>query len=301
MGRLEHLLMRVHDGVATPEEGVEFEAMGGADAAREWASVRAQLGAAVLGSVDVADDVMELLVEPAYAADLRAGLMVPIDVSDAVMEALSDLPGMERMAFADGESDPSRRAEQANRFLRDGDARAAMAEQAQLGSELRAALAVDAGIDVWGAIAGSIGADGDEADVPGWNQTAAVLREAVGARSAIDLADAVMARVAPPVRRPVPMWASLGIPAGLMAAAAAALIALVTGGPPSGPDYTADVRHTVGIDLLLASTNDARVEDIQTAGDLVAQVVRFDDDGPTFIILDDPDDAPAVDSPGAPL
>lgn len=263
--------------------------------------MRAQLGAAVLGSVDVADDVMELLVDPSYGANLRSAVAVPFDIADAVMDGLADIPAMERMAFADGESDPSRRAEQANRFLRDGEARAAMAEQDQLGAEVRAAVADAAGIDVWAAVAGSIGADVDEAEVPGWDQTAAMLREAVGARSRIDVADAVMARVAPPVRRPVPMWASLGIPAGLMAAAAAALIALVSGGSPAGPDYTADVRRTVGIDFHLASTNDARVEDIQTAGDLVAQVVRFDDDGPTFIMLDDPDDAPAVDSPGAPL
>ncbi len=300
MGRLEHLLMRVHDGVATPAEREEFEAMGGADATRAWDSMRAQLVAAVHGSVDVADDVMDLLQEPDFAGELRAAVSAPIDVADAVMDGIGDLAAMDCMAFADGEGDPSLRAERANRFLRDPAARAAMANQDGLGAELRDAVAAGAEVDLWSTIAGHIGADPGSDELPGWDRTAAALRAAVDARRPIDVADAVMGRIAPPVRRRMPAWASFGVPVGLMAAAAAALIAILLPAPTEQGEFTADIRQTVGLNLLLAPLNDAQVEDIQTAENTVAQVVRFDDGGPTFIILDD-GVASDVGAPGAPL
>lgn len=325
MGRLELLLMRVHDGVATPDEREEFEALGGADAARAWDSMRAQLVGAVAGAVDLADevlasvepppwgqslrdavvapvdvtdDVMALLEEPTWAADLRGALAPPVDLADAVMAGIEELGSLERMCYGDGEVDAARLPEVSGRLLRDPLAREALAAQAELCAAVRGAVTGE--VDVWAAVAGAIGADAGEPEVPGWDQTAAALRAAVRA-APVDVAPAVMAEIAPPVRRALPLWASLGVPVGVFAAAAAAVLAVLSAGPVTQPDLTADVRHTVGLDLTLATVNDARVEEIETEGDVVAQVVQFEDEGPTFIILDDPDGVHDAASPGAPL
>jgi len=329
MGRLELLLLRVQDGVATSAEQREFEALGGSDAAQEWASIRAQLRAAVdapvdvgpevlaaleepawasalreavAGPVDVTDAVMSELDEPAWGADLKALLAEPVDVVDAVLSEIDTLPARELMAYGDGETAPALRAATAGRLLRDAEARAALTAQAELGAELRSAVARGGELDVWNEVAAAIGADPHH--VEGWEATASELRRAVAVP--VDVAPAVMAAV-DPARRSLPRWASLGAPLGLMAAAAAALLAVVFTGPVDGARVggalvtTPAVPPVVVAELALAAVNDVQVEDIQTTGDMVAQVVQFDDGGPTFIILDDPDGAHDVGSPGASL
>lgn len=296
LGRLEVLLLRVHDGLASPEECAELAALGGAvGPVGDWEVLGDSLRSLVdLPPVDLADEVLAGVETPAWSEALRAAVMHPVDVTDAVMAGIEALPELERMAFGDGELTGREQAEAAGRFLRDAASRAALAAYAGTGAELREAVGGGGDVDVWNDVAAAIGAA--PVEVEGWEQTASQLRASVAARAPIDVADIVMRHIQPAVRR-MPLWASLG-GVGALAAAAAALLAIFVA--PSAPSSRLGAELSAS-SFLLAAVNDAQVEDIATAGDMVAQVVQFDDGGPTFIILDDPDGVHDPDAAGAPL
>lgn len=110
-------------------------------------------------------------------------------------------------------------------------------------------------------------------------------------RGPVDVADAVMADIGARVVRlgrtsRMPAWAALGAPVVVLAAAAALLLALLpslvgTDGPHT---LTAAV---VAPTFTLAALNRVEVEDLSAAPDATVQVVQFEEDGVTFIWVED--------------
>ncbi len=258
-----------------------------------WLPVGAALREAVAAPVDLADAVMAGLDESAWlpvGAALREAVAVPVDVADAVLAALD--PELELSAFADGELAPERMAAVEARLAEDADARARVEAFAATGDALRGATTRTA--DLWAGIADGIGAERDA--VHGWDEIAAPLRAAFADLPPVDVADAVLAAVAPaertaaPAERTVarrtasedtpgmPRWASLGGPLLAFAIAAAMLFAILPPTPRPGGD--ASVR--------LAEVNDAQIEEVSAPADVVVQVMQFEEGGPTFILVDDP-------------
>jgi hypothetical protein len=110
-------------------------------------------------------------------------------------------------------------------------------------------------------------------------------------RGPVDVADAVMADIGGRVVRlgragGMPAWAALGVPVVVLAAAAALLIGLLpsvlgTGGPQK---LTASVAAPT---FVLAALNRVEVEDLSAAADATVQVVQFEEEGVTFILVED--------------
>ncbi|MES2640115.1 MAG: hypothetical protein V4850_11550 [Myxococcota bacterium] len=258
-----------------------------ADAA--WASVGASLTEALRApAIDIADLVMAGIDQDAAWAPLGASVREavaapPIDIADLVMGAVG--PDAELSAYFDGELASDRTSAVAARLLRDAGARDQLATFARLGEGLRSA--THRGSDVWAGVADAIGVERDV--VHGWDRIAAPLREAFAAIPPIDVAGAVMAAVEPAVVR-MPRWASLGGPLLGFAIAAALLFAVLPESPPVMPDAEGQLAEVVRAapDLRLATINDAQVEELTAARDVVVQVMQFEEGGPTFILVDDP-------------
>lgn len=274
--RLDSLLARAAEGTATPGELDELRLVLLDGEAPLGLSVEALSGGAP--PVDVTDAVLDAIeLEAAFAplsTELRAAVAGPIDVADAVFAGIDELPALELMVFADGEAPAAQRTTLAGRLLRDPTARLAIADQAELGAALREAVAAPE-VEVWPEVAGRLGID--PWHVEGWEETARALRAEVAAREAVDVAGEVMVRLRPPARR-APSWLSVGVPFGMLAAAAAVLLTVLAV-VPGGGDSLAP--------FLLASVNDLQVESLETAPEVQAQVLQFDDGGPTIIFIDD--------------
>lgn len=278
------LLARAEAGTATPAELAELERALVAFESEAPLGLRDALDAEV-GAV--ADGVFGALdVEAAFvpvAAALAEAVRAPtVDVAEAVLAGLDHAAAMEIMVFADGEAPAEARPALAARLLRDADARAAIAAQAELGAGIREGVAAAPAVDAWPAVAEALGVD--PWHVEGWDATAAALRAEVAARPPVDVAGAVIARLPVP-RREMPRWLSLGVPVGVLAAAAAALVLVLVNLPTVAPRL-AD-SGMVPAQFLLASVNDAHVEALETAPDVQAQVLQFEDGGPTIIFVDD--------------
>lgn len=297
-GRLEALLMRAFDGEATPEERAELSAWADAEPRlAELAELRAALreALAVPGPVDVAADVLAALDEDAWAPlgdALRDAVAPPtLDLADAVMGALAPDPDLDLSAWADGELPVARKAAVVQRLREDADARATLAFYAESGRMLRDSVASDA-VDVWPGVARGVGIEPDH--VAGWEPIAEQVRAAFRAIPEIDVAGAVQAAIEPKLAR-IPLWASLGVPLGGFLAAAALLFAVL---PGAGPGTTG--LGSLATSFALAAVNDAQVEEIETAPDVTAQVMQFEDGGPTFILVDEAAD-PGGPATGAEL
>jgi hypothetical protein len=287
-GRLEILLMRVFDGEAS--DGERAELMAWAEAEPRLARL-AELRAALLdaltgaGPVDVVADVMAILAEDAAFASvggaLRAALDVPFDLSDAVMAAVArPEPDLELSAFSDGEAKDGRAV--AARLKDDAAARDTLAAWAEAGHQLREATARP--VDVWPGVAGEIGVDVDH--VPGWEPVAEQLRAALKDER-FDIAGAVMARIDPPAKK-MPAWTSLWVPLAGFAVAAALLFAVV---PPPSTEVVDMMQKAAVATMRLSTTNDLQVEEITGGDNVVVQVVQFEENGPTFIMIDEPEGA----------
>lgn len=292
--RFEELLTRAFDGETTPSEREELAALADAEPRlAALAELRDALRAAlaVPGPVDVAGEVMGILAEDAgwgLGGAIREAVGGPVDVADAVMA------GVDEAAWA-----PIGAAIAEAVRIEIDVADAVMAEvdadDGWLGEALRDATARP--VDVWAGVADAIGAERDA--VHGWDEVAAPLRAAFAAIPKVDVADGVMAAItrgeaevahgeAVEILRAetrggapkMPLWASLGGPLLAFAAAAALLFTVL---PPPGPPRPAD-----GAAVQLATVNDAQVEEISAAQDVVVQVMQFEDGGPTFILVDDP-------------
>jgi hypothetical protein len=158
-----------------------------------------------------------------------------------------------------------------------------LAAYASLGESLRDA--TQRGEDLWPGVADGVGLERDA--LHGWAAIAAPLKEAFAAIPSIDVAGSVMSQIEPVAVR-MPRWASLGGPLLGFALAAAMLFAVLPTAPTAPTRRPEDGVAAVAADLRLATINDAQVEEIYAPGDVVVQVMQFEDGGPTFILVDDP-------------
>ena len=202
----------------------------------------------------------------------------PPDLGASIWAALEDSDAMLLSAFGDGEVHGDARARVTRSAMRGGQAE--LQANARLGAQLRESSAAD--VDLWSAIGASIGASDIEAEP----DIAAELNEAVRALPTIDVAAQVMSRVTPR-ERSMPRWASIGAPLLALAMAAMVLLAVIPNlEMPAGKAGSASLAQ-VAAPFVMSAVNDAQVEDLETASDVVAQVVQFDDGGPTFILVDE--------------
>lgn len=241
------------------------------------------LAAALAADIDVAPGVFEALDSAPIA--LRDVLPeAPPDLSDFIFAGLADADSMLLSAFGDGEISGATRSAVSRRALRDSAAQAELQASSRIGERVRAAATDVAPIDLWGAIADTIGADAGHAAATA--DVGVALRDALGGLDAIDVAPEVMAAVAPRARE-MPRWASLGAPILAFAMAALVLLAVVPSMATLPGKRLGDSLAQVAPAFVLGAVNDAQVEDIETSKDVVAQVVQFDDGGPTFILVDE--------------
>jgi negative regulator of sigma E activity len=258
------------------------------DPETEWAPLGAALRDAVRApAVDLADLVMASIANEAVWAPVGEAVRdivraaPPIDVVAPVMVELD--PDAELSAYFDGELSSERTAVVAARLLRDVGARDRLAAYASLGESLRDA--TQRGEDLWPGVADGVGLERDA--LHGWAAIAAPLKEAFAAIPPIDVAGSVMSQIEPVAVR-MPRWASLGGPLLGFALAAAMLFAVLPTAPTAPTRRPEDGVAAVAADLRLATINDAQVEEIYAPGDVVVQVMQFEDGGPTFILVDDP-------------
>lgn len=234
------------------------------------------------GRVDVADAVFGALDAP--AVPLRDVLpAAPAGLADDVWAALGDSDDMLLSAFGDGELDGDLRARVSRSALRQASAQAQLQDHARLGAKLRdAAVAGADEVDLWGPIGATIGAEGAAPELDVGEQ----LRAAVRSLPRLDVSRGVMAGVTPR-QRAMPRWLALGGPIAALAMAAIVLLAVVPNLTMPGVKVGGASLAQVAAPFIMASVNDAQVEDLETAADVVAQVVQFDDGGPTFILVDE--------------
>jgi hypothetical protein len=272
--RVELLLMRAFDGEADAAERAELSEWAGSEPRlAELAELRAALreALAVPGPCDVAADVMALIAEE---------------------DAWASTGGLFAAAFKDEAEVPPLDA------LVDGvlDAIAAEDAWAPIGAALAEAVRAEAGtVDVWPAVQEVV-----DAEPAGWADTSDALRGLFAGAPAVDVADAVMAEVgveaAPPAAEVVPIgaarrfpaWASLGAPFAAVAALAAAFLLAVRVPGPTDVVAAAPEVETLAAVEPLALANDAQVEELSTGeGTLTAQVMQFEDGGPTIIFIEE--------------
>lgn len=230
--------------------------------------------------VDLVDSVIDALDTP--AVPLRSVLpKAPADLADSIWAGIEDADAMLLSAFGDGELQGTQRGLVSRTALREAGAQSQLQAHARLGAQVREASVHGAPIDLWGAIGAGIGAEGAEPE----NDVGDELRHAVHALPQIDVAPQVMAAVSPR-ERSMPRWVALGGPILAMAMAALVLLAVVPKLtlPPSGASRASIAQFAP---FQMSAVNDAQVEALETAHDVVAQVVQFDDGGPTFILVDE--------------
>lgn len=260
------LCMRACDGLATPDELEELAALG--------EDVASWLG--------LGEQVLDALRDDSGAPDLVGAIM-------ARLEPEPDPEDLRLGAFSDGQLDAAARAEVSARLGRDPAARAELASLAAVSAALSEAVRIEAGEapPMWSRVAASLGLEPEA--VPGWQP--ALLREAVLAEAGqASVVDAVMAAVAP-VARPtasvptptVSAWRRLldrfALPA-LGLAAAAALLLSFPAAPPTGALPGVAVFH-------VSAVNHVDIEDISSGQDAMVQVLKFEDDAPTIIFIDE--------------
>ena len=241
------------------------------------------LAEALAADIDVVPGVFDALdSEPVALRDVLPD--APSDLADFIFAGLDDADSMMISAFGDGEVSGAARAAVSRRVLRDSEAQAELQRSSRIGERVRAAASDVAPVDLWGAIADSIGADAGDAAASA--DLSLAMRDALGGLQPIDVAPEVMAAVEPR-ERAMPRWASLGAPIAAFAMAALVLLAVVPSMATLPGKGLGDSLAQVAPAFVLGSVNDAQVEDIETSKDVVAQVVQFDDGGPTFILVDE--------------
>lgn len=344
LSRLDALLMRVLDGEASDDERAELLALADADARlAEATALRQALRAAVLDGVgdpiDVVPQVMMALGLDdgwdAVSESLQATLVdesLSIDVSAAVMAAIAPEPeeadreAIELSALHDGELSAERRMALAAKL---GAERALIDEltaHADLGRHLREAVAAElrhADLDsVWAGVAPAIGLTDPEA-VPGWDASAAVLREAVEARATLSepaaarMVDDIMSalpvsRIDEPIAleiesEPEELEAArgwFGLPFGTLLAVVAALLLVVplvyepdtastTPSTPSAPaapaEEVAEVHEVDGDEAFELVPMDEPepgvvIESLEFAEDVIVQVIPGEEAGDATVL-----------------
>lgn len=354
LSRLDALLMRVLDGEASDAERAELLALADADERlAEATALRTALRAAVLDGIgdpiDVVPQVMMALGLDdgwdAVSESLQAALVdesLSIDVSTAVMAAIApqqqqapaaDLEAIELSALHDGELSAERRMALAAKLGADRSLADSLTAHADLGRHLREAVAFElrhAELDaIWAGVAPAIGLEDPEA-VPGWEASAALLKEAVEARAVLSepaaarmLDDVMAALPAPRSEEPAALelesepeeldaargW--FGLPFGTLLAVVAALLLVVPlvyepdtepatpSAPATQPEEVAEV-HEVSDDeaFELVPMDEPElgvvIESLEFADDVIVQVMPGEEEGDATVLwIDEPLDTEA--------
>lgn len=324
--RIDELLMRVLDGEASPAQRAELMALADADARLAPLFVlRERLRAAVLEEVGEPEEVVgevlaALSIDDGWDATslaLREALTSDAtpDVSGAVLAAIlaPEPPDPEGAlsALFDGELSVEARLELARRLHTDRDAHQTLAEYAEIGRMVRESTQRIAGArfdGVWNGVAGAIGLDDPEA-VPGWEPIGAAVREAVAENTRLAPEEAALLtgailnalprpepESAPAAEPALPWWRALLRAPMLVAAmvAAAALVVVNLPGPseikaptvaevaPQNPIPT----DTEG-EIVIGAFNQAEVESLEVAADVMVQVVQLEDGAPVLLMIDE--------------
>ncbi|MFT5586934.1 MAG: hypothetical protein ACI9VR_004537 [Cognaticolwellia sp.] len=365
--RLDTLLMRVLDDQASKQEHQELLALADAEprlaeqrALRE--SLRAALIDAAMDPIDVVPQVLAALAidDPwqSIASGLREAVDGDIDLADGIMAALGGaalteqavtleqkvsaslgddpLPTAEEArgillsAMVDGELSRAKRAEISGSLADDKSALDQMTQFAELGRVLRTAVELEtrqSNLDgLWEEICPKIGVE-DPEHVPGWEQTAAMLRDAVQEHATMSAAEegaftaAIMngipaqehlSEVQKPEREPAAandrFWRVMGDPRSLMVAAAA-LCAVVLGlnfitgnnSPsvdvpvqPSDPVAqlveTPDLGSSERTAGMTVDHNHAEVEELESGHDVTVHIMPGMEGAPMFLMIDEGDE-----------
>ncbi|MCB9742500.1 MAG: hypothetical protein H6740_07875 [Alphaproteobacteria bacterium] len=258
---------------------------------------------------------------------LREAVAVPApDLSDLIMAAVAPAPEPDPVeadpaallsALHDGELSAAQRVQLAAGFGRED--HIALNHYAELGRLLRESLREHAQAEsvesVWAAVAPGIGLS-DPEHVPGWDPIAEALRAAVAetARQTpeeeVSLTAAIMNGLPRPEPRPVeepegsimrppepvPLWRMLlGNPTLIVAAVAAMLIAIY-GFDPNGiqPSPIEPVEQAAppvadNGSLELLENNEAEVEELEYADEVIVQVVQLGEGAPILLMVDEGD------------
>lgn len=210
--RFQDLLMRVLDGVATPEERRELlQHADAAQALQEHTALRERLRVAVLDQVpepfEIVGEVLHALgVDDGWSElgdALRDELALDIDLADSIMAsvdegtssqvdaaldpaALADSRELLLSAMVDGELSRDQRIALSAQLVDDPAAMDLMTDLADMGHQLRdAVVGGTSRVDlsgVWAGVCQNIGVD-DPEHVPGWEPVGDALRDAIEARA----------------------------------------------------------------------------------------------------------------------
>ncbi|MED5372347.1 MAG: hypothetical protein VX899_15110 [Myxococcota bacterium] len=352
LSRLDALLMRVLDGQASQAERQELLALADAEPLlADHRALREALRAAVADqSADPIDVVPQVLAalqvgDPwaEIASGLRDAVDAEVDLADGIMAAISaeapqaqavetpaaDELGILLSAMVDGELSREQRKEMADRLANDPDALDAMTHHAELGRMVRMAVEDRTHRDelhsLWTDICPEIGVE-DPEHVPGWEQTAVALREAVLERAALSpseegaLTAAILnglphqehqtavedddSELEPANQGP---WGVLMDPR-TVALAVAALVLLAIGtqlypqlsapesAPIQGTDAVAELVEPTAPEGQVAFTdhNEAWTETIESGNDVTVNVIPAMEGAPMFLMIDEGDEGAAL-------
>ena len=359
--RLDTLLMRVLDDQASEAERQELMALADAEprlaeqrALRE--DLRVALNDAAADPIDVVPHVLAALsIDDGWqsiASGLRDAVDGEVDLADGIMAALggATMPGMQQVAsleadplptaeeergilfsaMVDGELSREKRAEISGSLADDKQALDQMTEFAELGRVIRTAVELEtrrANLDgLWEGICPKIGVE-DPEHVPGWEQTAAMLRDAVQERATLSASEegafttAIMngipaqehrSRVEAPEREPAAandgFWRVMGDPRSLLMAMAA-LFAVVLGLRFMGADDASKVDTPTApsdpvaelVELPTESAsertegmssdhNHAEVEELESGRDVIVHIMPGMEGAPMFMMIDEGDE-----------
>lgn len=358
--RLDTLLMRVLDDQASDAERQELMALADAEprlaeqrALRE--ELRIALSNAAADPIDVVPQVLAALsIDDGWqsiASGLRDAVDLEIDLADGVMAALSGatvssverVPSLEEdpipsaeegrgmllSAMVDGELSREKRAEISASLADDKQALDEMTEFAELGRVIRTVVELEtrrANLDgLWEGICPKIGVE-DPEHVPGWEQTAAMLRDAVQERATLSASEegafttAIMngipaqehrSSVEAPEREPAAandgFWRVMGDPRSLLTAMAA-LFAVVLGlrflsaddgasvVPTAPTDPVAELvelpveRASERTEGMSSDHNHAEVEELESGRDVIVHIMPGMEGAPMFMMIDEGDE-----------
>lgn len=324
---LQHAQQRLHDGLRSALSSVALRedlwpqvcsAAGLVEAGPPSAALRDALGGSPR-TVEIADDVMEALgqAHPGLGVQdaLRAAAGAEPDVGGAVVEALGltvvpvaaalveaagQPPDVASATLAAmGQPEPAAGVQEALHAAAGAppDVAQGVLERLELPtSSLRTALSDAAGPapDITGAVFAELGLE----QAPGTLRDA--LRSAAGPapdlgsalRGAVEGAPGTTAAALPTPantdRQRFPMWSALAVGAAALAAAVLFFV-------------SPDADHTEPVSFELAAVNEVEIEDLTVGDEAMVQVLQFEEDAPTIIFVDFPDEAAAPGDEGATL
>ncbi len=291
-----------------------------------WQSIASGLRDAVDGDIDLADGIMAAL-GGAELSEQAPATPVGLDLGDPIPPA-EESQGILLSAMVDGELSRDKRAEISGALADDKSALDQMTEFAELGRLVRTAVELETRkaelSGLWQDICPAIGVQ-DPEHVPGWEQTAAALRDAVQAQAELSASEegaftaAIMNGIPTQEHRTEVLeleeeapaanqgfWRVMGDPRS-MVLAMAALFAVVLGlqmmqtqtpsvtVPEAPSDPVAQLVETP-VDTsertsgMSADHNQAQVEELESGHDVTVHIMPGMEGAPMFLMIDEGDE-----------